>query len=107
MSSYAPNFQQIPADGVGSELRKNVVAAPGYTLVVADFSNIELRIVAELSGDKFLIDAFASGEDVHAYTAAVMFGLPKEQATKDWTNEHNAVVGGREIENTSYRKVAK
>jgi DNA polymerase I-like protein with 3'-5' exonuclease and polymerase domains len=107
MSSFQPNFQQIPADGVGSELRKNVVAAPSHTLVVADFSNIELRIVAELSGDKFLLDAFGSGEDVHAYTAAVMFGLPAEQATKDWTNSHNAVVGGRELENTSYRKVAK
>lgn len=107
MSSYNPNFQQIPADGVGAQLRENVVAAEGYTLVVADFSNIELRIVAELSGDQFLLDAFASGQDVHAYTAKVMFGLSDEQATKKWTDSHNAVVGGREIENTSYRKVAK
>jgi DNA polymerase I-like protein with 3'-5' exonuclease and polymerase domains len=107
MSSYAPNFQQIPADGVGAELRKHVIAAPGYVLVVADFSNIELRIVAELSGDRFLLDAFASGEDVHAYTAKVMFGLSGEQATKAWTSSHNAVVGGRELASTSYRKVAK
>lgn len=107
MSSYNPNFQQIPADGVGAALRENVVAAPGHVLVVADFSNIELRIVAELSGDKFLLDAFASGEDVHAYTAKVMFGLSDEQATKAWTNSHSAVVGGRELEKTSYRKVAK
>lgn len=107
MSSYNPNFQQIPSDGVGSELRKHVVAADGHTLVVADFSNIELRIVAELSGDKFLLDAFASGEDIHAYTAGIMFGLKSDQINKDWTNSHNAVVGGKEIENTSYRKVAK
>lgn len=107
MSSYNPNFQQIPSDGVGSELRKHVVASDGHTLVVADFSNIELRIVAELSGDRFLLDAFASGEDIHAYTAGIMFGLKSEQTNKDWTNSHNAVVGGKEIENTSYRKVAK
>jgi DNA polymerase I len=107
MSSYSPNFQQIPADGLGAELRKNVVAAPGYTLVVADFSNIELRIIAELSGDKFLLGAFSSGEDIHAYTARVMFNLSDEQATKKWTDSHNVVIGGKEIENTSYRKVAK
>lgn len=107
MSSYSPNFQQIPTDGLGAELRTHVIAGPGRTLVVADFSNIELRIVAELSGDQFLLDAFASGRDVHAYTAMVMFGLAEEQATKAWTDSHNAIIGGRELTNTTFRKVSK
>lgn len=105
--SYLPNFQQIPADGVGKDLRKHVVAAPGYTLVVADFSNIELRIVAELSGDKALLDAFAAGSDIHASVAGIMFGLTPEQATKAWTESHNVVLNGREVEGVSHRKLAK
>lgn len=107
MSSYDPNFQQIPADGLGAELRQNVVPAPGYTFVIADFSNIELRIVAELSGDPFLLAAFASGRDVHAYVAGIMFSLPEDQRTKEWTSSHDAVVGGRALVNTSFRKTAK
>ncbi len=109
MSSYRPNFQQIPEKGVGKELRKNVVAAPGYVLVDADFSNIELRAIAELSGDKFLLDAFASGEDVHAYTAVVMWNLkvPVGVSAKEWTSSHDAVVGGRTLVGTSYRTIAK
>ncbi len=107
MASYEPCLHQIPVDGVGAELRNNVIAAPGYTFVIADFSNIELRITAELSGDEFLLAAFKSGKDVHSYTAKVMFGLTEEQATKEWTDSHNAVVGGRTLENTSYRKIAK
>jgi DNA polymerase I-like protein with 3'-5' exonuclease and polymerase domains len=109
MSSYRPNFQQIPEKGVGKELRKNVVAAPGYILVDADFSNIELRAIAELSGDKFLLDAFASGEDIHAYTAVVMWKLsvPAGVSAKEWTSSHDAVVGGRTLVGTSYRTIAK
>ena len=107
MSSYNPNLQQIPDNGIGKELRQKIVAGPGYVFVDADFSNIELRIVAELSGDKFLLDAFASGRDVHAYTAKVMFGLSDDQATKDWTDSHDAVVGGRVLVGTSYRKIGK
>ena len=107
MSSYLPNLQQIPDNGVGKELRQKIVAGPGYVFVDADFSNIELRIVAELSGDKFLLDAFASGRDVHAYTAKVMFGLTDDQATKDWTDSHDAVVGDRTLVGTSYRKIGK
>jgi DNA polymerase-1 len=109
MSSFEPNLQQIPDKGLGSELRHFVVAMLGYILVDTDFSNIELRIAAELSGDKFLLDAFASGQDLHAYTAVIMFGLkiPKSADLKEWTESHDAVVGGRTLNNISYRKVAK
>jgi DNA polymerase I len=110
MSSHSPNLQQIPEKGeVGTELRKNVIAAPGYTLIDADFSNIELRGIAELSGDKFLLDAFKSGQDIHAYTAVVMFKLsiPEGENWKKWTSSHDAVIGGRTLVGTSYRTIAK
>lgn len=107
MSSRNPNFQQIAAHGIGSRLRENVVASAGHVFVVADFSNIELRILAEVSGDPFLLQAFASGVDVHSTTAALMFGLTPEQTTKAWTDSHNAVVGGKELVGVTYRAVAK
>src|SRR6266568_2904441 len=103
---YSSNFQQIPDKGIGAELRKHVVAAPGYTLVVADYSNIELRILAEVSGDQFLLAAFASGIDIHSYTAGVMFGLASEQINEEWTKSHNVVLAGKEIANTTYRTVS-
>jgi DNA polymerase I-like protein with 3'-5' exonuclease and polymerase domains len=109
MSGYDPNLQQAPDKGVGADLRKNVVAAPGYTLVDADFSNIELRVLADVSGDKFLLDAFKSGQDIHAFSAITMFKLdiPEGEDTKKWTNTHEAVIGGRTLVGTSYRKASK
>ena len=117
MSSYYPNIQQIPDTGVGKKLREKIIAAPGYVLVDADFSNIELRIVAELSGDKYLLNAFATGEDVHSSMAVIMFALEKNsefvaamargEDRKTWTDTHNAVVGGTELKGTSYRKATK
>lgn len=71
-----PNMQQIPAEG---ELRSCVVAPPGRALVIADYSQIELRILAHLSQDPRFLEAFRSGEDLHRSTAATMFG--KELAT--------------------------
>src|SRR5258708_6095405 len=105
MSSHNPNFQQIPDKGIAAELRRYVVAAPGYVLVDADFSNIELRIVAELSGDKYLLDAFKSGGDIHAAMAVIMFELDKNpefvaamkrgEDVKEWTDSRDAIVGGQ------------
>lgn len=77
MSSSAPNWQNIPArTAVGKALRHCVVAEPGNILLVADFSNIELRIIADLSGDKEMLRRFAQGEDLHCLTARGMYNLP-------------------------------
>ena len=78
LSSQNPNIQNIPIRSVqGREIRRAFVPGKGYTqLVVADYSQIELRVMAHLSGDPGLIDAFASGEDIHATTAAMVWDLP-------------------------------
>ena len=103
MSSFNPNFQQIPSKGIGARLRECVVADTERQLCVADFSNIELRILADLSGDKRMNDLFSSGKDMHSETARMMFNLPEsiDPATTD------AVINGRVLLNTPYRKIAK
>src|SRR3989442_1602676 len=74
LSSSDPNLQNIPIRSEeGRRIRAAFVAAPGHRLVSADYSQIELRVLAHLSGDQALIDAFASGEDIHARTAAEEF----------------------------------
>lgn len=72
-----PNLQQMP------EEFRECVSAPGYKLVVADYANIELRILAELSGDEALTSAFLSGDDPHKSTAALMFNIPIDTVTKE------------------------
>jgi DNA polymerase-1 len=75
LSSSDPNLQNIPVrTELGRRIREAFVAAPGNVLISADYSQIELRIMAHLSGDKALREAFARGEDVHARTAAAIFG---------------------------------
>lgn len=74
-----PNLQQIPADSL---FRQCFVAAKGYKLIVADYSQIELRIMAELSKDPVFLKAFREGADLHSLTASQMFGIPLEQVTK-------------------------
>jgi DNA polymerase-1 len=82
ISSEQPNMQNIPVrTEEGRTIRRAFVAAPGHTFVVADYSQIELRILAHLSGDQGLLEAFASGADIHAATAARVFGLAPEQVT--------------------------
>ncbi len=77
LSSSDPNLQNIPMrTAQGRAIRRAFVAPPGRLLVSADYSQIELRIMAHLSGDAALIDAFAAGEDVHAATARRVFALP-------------------------------
>ncbi len=76
LSSSDPNLQNIPVrTEEGRRIRQAFVAAPGYLLVAADYSQIELRIMAHLSGDALLLEAFAQGEDIHRATAAEILGL--------------------------------
>lgn len=87
-----PNSQQMPSKGEsGKRLRTLFTAAPGYMLLTADFSNIELRILANITQDPDLCGAFASGQDLHSETAKKMFGLPadwdkKKCDTTEWKN---------------------
>jgi DNA polymerase-1 len=79
LSSSGPNLQNIPTrSAAGREIRRAFVAPPGRVLVGADYSQIELRVMAHLSGDPNLIEAFARREDVHASTARRIFNLPGE-----------------------------
>src|SRR5262249_43820908 len=76
LSSSDPNLQNIPMRSPqGREIRRAFVAQPGHVLVGADYSQIELRVMAHLSGDPNLIEAFSRDEDVHASTARKIFGL--------------------------------
>jgi DNA polymerase I len=80
LSSLNPNLQNIPVRGeTGRLIRKAFVASPGHLLVVADYSQIELRVLAHLSGDEALAEAFAADTDIHAATAGKVFGLPPDQ----------------------------
>ncbi len=84
LSSSEPNLQNIPIRGErGSKIRGAFVAKPGYTLIIADYSQIELRILAHISGDEKLRAAFAKGLDIHSATAAEVFGVSLEEVTQD------------------------
>ncbi len=75
LSSSDPNLQNIPIrTALGREIRGAFIAEPGHVLISADYSQIELRVLAHLSGDEALIDAFSRGEDIHDRTAAKVFG---------------------------------
>jgi DNA polymerase-1 len=78
-SCSTPNVQQIPHD---TRFRKAFVAREGYRLVIADLSQIELRIMAKLSGDRRMLEAYRNGEDLHRLTASLVSGVPLEQVTK-------------------------
>jgi DNA polymerase-1 len=80
LSSSDPNLQNIPVrTAVGAQIRQCFTAEPGYSLVVADYSQIELRIMAHLSGETTLIESFTRGEDIHTRTAAEVFGLAEDR----------------------------
>lgn len=84
LSSTEPNLQNIPIrTELGRHIRKAFVAGEGYRLASFDYSQIELRVLAHLCGDESLIEAFATGEDVHTVTAALMYGVPNEMVTKE------------------------
>ena len=75
-----PNIQQIPHE---DEFRRCFVAEDGYLMVISDYSQIELRILAEVSEDPAFVEAFRRGDDLHRLTAATMYGVPMEEVTKD------------------------
>src|SRR6267143_706383 len=84
LASNEPNLQNIPIrTPAGRRIRSCFIAPPGSKIMSADYSQIELRIMAHLSGDENLRRAFARGDDVHRATAAEVFGLPLEQVTDD------------------------
>lgn len=84
LSSSEPNLQNIPIrDDDGKEIRKSFVPEPGCLFFSADYSQIELRIMAHLSQDKHMLDAFRSGTDIHAATAAKIWHVPVEEVTPE------------------------
>ncbi len=84
LSSTNPNLQNIPIrTELGRDIRRTFIAAPGYTLIAADYSQIELRIVASLAQDKNMLAIFERGEDIHTATAAAIHGVPLQDVTKD------------------------
>jgi DNA polymerase-1 len=92
LSSSDPNLQNIPIrTEAGRRIRKAFVAPPGHRLLAADYSQIELRIMAHLSGDEGLLNAFRLGEDVHRATAAEVFGLAIDQVSADQRRNAKAI----------------
>ena len=92
LSSTEPNLQNIPVrKELGAQIRNMFVAAPGMMLVDADYSQIELRLLAHISGDQAMKEAFLSGEDFHTVTASKVFGVPVEQVTPTLRSRAKAV----------------
>lgn len=92
LSSTEPNLQNIPIrTELGRELRRSFVAKEGYTLVDADYSQIELRLLAACSNDPIMIDAFLSGIDIHTVTASQVFDVPVESVTPDLRKRAKAI----------------
>ena len=92
LSSQDPNLQNIPIKTeLGQEFRKAFISSPGYKLVSFDYSQLELRIAAHISGDKKMIDAFKRGEDIHTRTAVEIFGVTPEKVTANMRREAKAM----------------
>lgn len=92
LSSSDPNLQNIPIRSEeGRRIRQAFIAAPGKKILAADYSQIELRIMAHFSKDSRLINAFLAGDDVHRQTAAEVFGLPPDQVSKDQRRSAKAI----------------
>jgi DNA polymerase-1 len=92
LSSTNPNLQNIPVKtGLGREIRAAFIAAPGNVLISADYSQIELRLMAHFSEDPLLVHAYTHGEDIHTLTASEVFGVSPELMTKEIRNRAKAV----------------
>ena len=92
LSSTEPNLQNIPTrTELGREIRKMFVAKEGYVLVDADYSQIELRVLAHIANDETMINAFRNNEDIHAVTASQVLGIPLEDVTKEQRSSAKAV----------------
>jgi DNA polymerase I len=92
LSSINPNLQNIPIKTeLGREIRAAFIPAPGAQLLSADYSQIELRLLAHFSGDPLLMRAYQTGEDIHTLTASEVFGVPAETMSKEVRNRAKAV----------------
>ena len=92
LSSTDPNLQNIPIrSGEGRRIRQAFIAPPGWCIVAADYSQIELRIMAHLSGDQGLLSAFSDDRDIHQATAAEVFGMPLDAVTADQRRSAKAI----------------
>ncbi len=92
LSSVNPNLQNIPTrTELGRQIRAAFTAAPGTQLLSADYSQIELRLLAHFSDDPLLVDAYRTGKDIHTITASEVFGVPAETMDKETRNRAKAV----------------
>ncbi|WP_375165527.1 DNA polymerase I [Cellulomonas sp.] len=104
LSSADPNLQNIPIrTEAGRQIRRAFVVGPGYeTLLTADYSQIEMRIMAHLSGDEGLIEAFRSGEDLHSYVGSRVFDVPTDEVTPAMRSKIKAMSYGLAYGLSSY-----
>ena len=103
ISSSNPNLQNIPIrTALGRQVRRAFAAAPGWQLIAADYSQVELRVMAHISGDEGLLSAFARGEDVHATTAAAIMDVPLDEVTPEMRRLAKAVNFGLSYGQTAY-----
>ena len=92
LSSTNPNLQNIPVKtALGREIRAAFIAAPGRVFLSADYSQIELRLMAHFSGDPLLMNAYKTGQDIHTLTASEVFGIAPEAMSKETRNRAKAV----------------
>jgi DNA polymerase-1 len=92
LASSDPNLQNIPTrTELGNQVRRGFIAVPGTLLLSVDYSQIELRIVAHMAGDQSMLAAFRAGQDIHATTAAAIYGVPLEQVTKEQRRHAKAI----------------
>ncbi|MBN1810436.1 MAG: DNA polymerase I [Anaerolineae bacterium] len=103
ISSSEPNLQNIPIrTELGRRVRRAFVAEPGWRMISADYSQVELRVMAHISGDKGLLEAFAREEDIHATTAAAIMNVPLANVTSDMRRVAKAVNFGLSYGQTAY-----
>jgi len=103
LSSSDPNLQNIPIrTELGRQVRRAFIAAPGWKLIAADYSQVELRVMAHISGDEGLLGAFNRGEDIHASTAAAIIGVPLAEVTSDMRRVAKSVNFGLSYGQTAY-----
>jgi DNA polymerase-1 len=103
ISSSDPNLQNIPIrTELGRQVRRAFIAEPGAKLIAADYSQVELRVMAHISGDRGLLEAFARGEDIHASTAAAIMGVPLADVTPEMRRLAKAVNFGLSYGQTAY-----
>lgn len=92
LASSDPNLQNIPIrTEIGRQVRKAFIASPDHVLLAVDYSQIELRIVAHMANDQGMLAAFRAGQDIHAATAAAIFGIPLESVDKDQRRRAKAI----------------